>query len=144
MKLARGLMALIGTGIMAGVMTIAGQASAGVTCGATTGQAATGAPIIIGGICANGAPGDWSSSTDAAAAYFACVNANGGINGRPIGYRDENDQWAPAAAAQAAAKLVNDDKAVALVGNGSFIEMAVNAKTYKDAGIMVMASACAI
>ena len=40
--------------------------------------------------------------------------------------------------------MVNDDKAVALVGNGSLIEMAVNAKTYKDAGIMVMASACAI
>lgn len=31
-----------------------------------------------------------------------------------------------------------------MVGNGSFIEMAVNAKTYADAGIMVMASACAI
>ena len=39
---------------------------------------------------------------------------------------------------------MNDAKAVALVGNGSFIEMAVNAKTYTDAGIMVMASACAI
>ncbi len=140
MNLKKGLMALIAMGVMA----IAGQASAAVTCGDTTGQAATGAPIVIGGIYADGAPGDWSSSTDAAAAYFACVNANGGINGRPIDYRVENDQWAPEAAAQAAAKLVNDDKAVALVGNGSFIEMAVNAKTYKDAGIMVMASACAI
>ena len=107
-------------------------------------MAATGAPVIIGGIYGDGAPGDWSSSTDAAAAYFACVNANGGINGRPIEYSVENDQWAPEAAAQAAAKLVNDKKAVALVGNGSFIEMAVNAKTYQDAGIMSMASACAI
>ena len=31
-----------------------------------------------------------------------------------------------------------------MVGNGSFIEMAVNAKTYVDNGIMAMASACAI
>ena len=123
---------------------IGGAAIAGPSCGANTGVAATGAPIVVGGIYSNGAPGDWSSSTDAAAAYFACVNANGGINGRPIDYRVEDDQWNPEAAAAAAAKLVNDDKAVAMVGNGSFIEMAVNAKTYVDQGIMAMASACAI
>ncbi len=122
----------------------AGAALANPTCGANTGAAATGAPIVVGGIFSNGAPGDWSSSTDAAAAYFACVNANGGINGRPIDYRVEDDQWNPEAAAAAAAKLVNDAKAVAMVGNGSFIEMAVNAQTYVDQGIMAMASACAI
>ena len=127
-----------------GIIGAAGQAAAAVDCGANTGQAATGAPIVIGGIYGDAAPGDWSSSTDSAAAYFACVNANGGINGRPIEYNVENDQWSPEGAAQAAAKLVNDKKAVAMVGNGSFIEMAVNAKTYQDAGIMSMASACAI
>lgn len=122
----------------------AGTALAAPSCGANTGQAATGEPIIVGGIHGNAAPGDFSASTDAAAAYFACVNANGGIGGRPIDYRVENDQWNPETAAQAAAKLVNDTPTVALVGNGSFIEMGVNAQTYKDAGIMVMASACAI
>ncbi|MCB1362155.1 MAG: ABC transporter substrate-binding protein, partial [Rhodobacteraceae bacterium] len=120
------------------------QAMADVNCGMNTGQAATGAPIIVGGIYGDAAPGDWSSSTDSAAAYFRCVNANGGINGRPIDYRVENDQWNPEAAAQAAALLVNDTPTVAMVGNGSFIEMAVNANTYEQAGIMVMASACAI
>ncbi|WP_407495317.1 ABC transporter substrate-binding protein [Pseudooceanicola sp. MF1-13] len=113
-------------------------------CGANTGEAATGEPIIVGGIHGNAAPGDFSAATDSAAAYFACVNANGGIHGRPIDYRVENDQWNPELAAQAAAKLVNDTPTVALVGNGSFIEMGVNAKTYEDADIMVMASACAI
>lgn len=113
-------------------------------CGANTGQPASGAPIIVGGIHGNAAPGDFSAGTDAAAAYFKCVNANGGIHGRPIDYRVENDQWNPEQAAQAAAKLVNDTKSIALVGNGSFMEMAVNAGTYKDADIMVMASACAI
>lgn len=116
----------------------------GPSCGMATGEAATGAPIIVGGIHGNAAPGDFSASTDAASAYFDCVNANGGINGRPIDYRVENDQWNPELAAQAAAKLVNDAGAVAMVGNGSFIEMAVNAQTYVDEGIMAMASACAI
>lgn len=125
---------------------MAGQAAAAdaPVCGMNSGQAATGAPIIVGGIHGNAAPGDFSASTDAAGAYFDCVNANGGINGRPIDYRVENDQWNPELAAQAAAKLVNDAGAVALVGNGSFMEMAVNAQTYVDQGIMVMAAACAI
>lgn len=125
-------------------MGFAAPAMAAPMCGANTGQAASGEPIIVGGIHGNAAPGDFSAATDAAAAYFKCVNANGGIHGRPVDYRVENDQWNPELAAQAAAKLVNDTKSVALVGNGSFIEMAVNAGTYKEADIMVMASACAI
>ncbi len=112
-------------------MTAAGAAfAADPVCGANTGEAATGEPILVGGIFGNAAPGDWSSSTDAAAAYFACVNANGGIHGRPVEYLVENDQWNPENAAQAAAKLVGDTDTVAMVGNGSFIEMAVNAGTY--------------
>lgn len=125
-------------------LALAGQALADPVCGANTGQAASGEPIIVGGIYGDAAPGDWSSSTDSAAAYFACVNANGGIHGRPVDYRVANDQWNPESAAQAAALLVNDTPTVAMVGNGSFIEMAVNAATYEAAGIMVMASACAI
>jgi len=126
------------------VAGLAGQVMADPICGMNTGEAATGTPVIVGGIHGNAAPGDFSASTDAAKAYFDCVNANGGINGRPIDYRIENDQWNPEAAAQAAAKLVDDAGAVALVGNGSFMEMAVNAQTYVDKGIMSMASACAI
>ncbi len=113
-------------------------------CGANTGEAAAGEPIKIGGIHGNAAPGDFSSSTDAAAAYFSCVNANGGIHGRPIEYLVENDQWNPELAGQAASKLLVDESVVAMVGNGSFLEMAVNAGTYKDADMMVMASACAV
>ena len=99
-------------------LSLAGQALADPVCGMNNGQAATGEPIIVGGIYGDAAPGDWSSSTDSAAAYFDCVNANGGINGRPIDYRVENDQWNPEAAAQAAALLVNDTPTVAMVGNG--------------------------
>jgi branched-chain amino acid transport system substrate-binding protein len=143
MKMKHSLMALTALAGLA-MVNMAEEAAAAPNCGLNTGKPADGAPVIVGGIFANGAPGDWSSSTDSAAAYFACVNANGGLNGRPIEYHVEDDQWNPEAAAQAAAKLVNDKKAVAMVGNGSFIEMAVNAKTYKDANIMAMTSACAI
>lgn len=127
-----------------GTALAAGAAQAQVNCGANTGAAATGTPILLGGIHGNAAPGDFSASTQAAAAYFACVNANGGINGRPIEYLVENDQWNPELAAQAAAKLVSDRGVVAMVGNGSFVEMAVNARFYQENGIMAMASACAV
>ncbi|WP_342078638.1 ABC transporter substrate-binding protein [Yoonia sp. SS1-5] len=114
------------------------------SCGLNTGEAATGEPITVGGINGNAPPGDFSGGTDAAAAYFACVNANGGINGRPINYLVENDQWNPELAGQVATKLVKDEGVVALVGNGSVVEMAVNARLYADEGVMAMASGCAI
>jgi branched-chain amino acid transport system substrate-binding protein len=127
------LASLIGTG-----------AYADTVCGANTGVAATGDPIKVGGIHGNAAPGDFSSSTTAAKAYFDCVNANGGIDGRPIQYLIVNDQWNPELAAQGAAKLLEDENVVAIVGNGSFVEMAVNAPTYKEQNIMAMAAACAV
>lgn len=82
---------LAGLAVMAAIST-GGAALAEVSCGANTGTPADGAPIVAGGTYSNSAPGDRSSATDAAAAYFACVNANGGINGRPIDYRVEDDQ----------------------------------------------------
>lgn len=114
------------------------------TCGLNTGEVASGDPIKVGGINGNAPPGDFSGGTDAAAAYFECVNANGGINGRPIEYMVENDQWNPELAGQVATKLVKDEGVVALVGNGSVVSMAVNAGLYKDEDVMVMASGCAI
>lgn len=121
-----------------------GLALAAPVCGADTGQAATGTPIKVGGIYGNAAPGDFSSATTAAAAYFKCVNANGGIDGHPIDYIVENDQWNPELAAQAAAKLVEDDGVVAMVGNASFVSMSVNAPLYRKNDIMAMASGCAV
>ncbi len=113
-------------------------------CGLDTGEKATGDPILVGGIHGNAPPGDFSGGTDAAAAYFKCVNDNGGINGRPIEYLVENDQWNPELAGQVATKLVVDKEVVALVGNGSVVSMAVNAPLYADNNVMAMASACAI
>lgn len=121
----------------------AGTAMADPACGLSNGQKATGEPIKVGAIVGQTGPDDFSSSADAAQAYFNCVNENGGINGRPIAYLVEDDKWNPETAGQVASKLVKDEGVVAMVGTGSFVEMSVNAKLYKDEGIMAMASACA-
>lgn len=108
-------------------------------CGLNNGKPATGEPIEIGAIVGKTGPGDFSGSAQAAAAYFACVNANGGINGRPVHYTVEDDQWNPETTAQLAAKLVNDVKVVGMVGNSSFVDCAANAKFYENNNVLVIA-----
>jgi branched-chain amino acid transport system substrate-binding protein len=121
-------------------LATAGSASAAAPkCGLDNGKAATGQPIEIGAVVGKTGPADFSGSAQAAAAYFACVNANGGINGRPIHYSVEDDQWNPETAAQVAAKLVNDVKVVGLVGNSSFVECGANAKFYDSNSVLVIA-----
>lgn len=108
-------------------------------CGLGNGKKATGEPIAIGAVVGKTGPDDFSSSAQAAAAYFKCVNDNGGINGRPIDYIVADDQWNPETAAQVASKLVKDRKVVALAGSTSFVECGANAKMYADEGVMVIA-----
>ncbi len=113
--------------------------AADAKCGATTGKAATGEPIVIGGIVSVTGPDNFSSSGLAAAAYFKCLNANGGVNGRPIKYQMEDDGWNPEQSSQVAAKLIRDQKAVALVGNMSFVDCGANQGIYEKEDIMVIA-----
>ena len=56
--------------------------------------------------------GSFKEADEAVKAYFDCVNANGGIHGRPILYHDEDDQSKLDVAAQAAKKLVGDERIV--------------------------------
>ncbi len=134
MKLLKGL--LVGL-----AFSLAGTAGAyaAASCGDGTGTAATGEPIVIGAITGKTGPDDFSNSTKAAKAYFDCLNANGGIKGRPVSYLVEDDQWDPEKAAQLAAKLVDDEKAVLMVGNSSYVECGANAEYYKKSGIYVVA-----
>jgi branched-chain amino acid transport system substrate-binding protein len=110
-----------------------------IRCGLNNGKQATGTPIEIGAVVGKTGPADFSGSAQAAAAYFKCVNANGGINGRPIHYLVEDDQWSPEIATQLAAKLVKDQKVVSLVGNSSFVDCSVNAKMYEQESVLVIA-----
>jgi branched-chain amino acid transport system substrate-binding protein len=126
-------------------LAFAGTALAqGKLCGLNNGKAAAGEPILVGSVVGKTGPDDFSSGARAAKAYFDCVNGNGGINGRPIQFLIEDDQWKPEVAAQVASKLVKDRGVVALVGNGSFVEMTVNAKLYETENVAVVASACAV
>jgi branched-chain amino acid transport system substrate-binding protein len=108
-------------------------------CGLNTGQKATGEPIAIGAVVGKTGPDDFSASSTAAAAYFKCVNDNGGIHGRPVDYVVADDQWNPETAAQVAGKLVRDRKVLAMVGSSSFVECGANARLYEQENVMVIA-----
>ena len=114
-------------------------ASDGLACGLATGQAATGEPIKVGAVVTITGAADFSSASRSAAAYFDCVNANGGINGRPIQYLVEDDGTNPEQAAGAAARLVEDEGVVAMVASTSFLECGVNGAYYADHNVVVIA-----
>ena len=129
---------ILGLGV---AVATAGPAAAAETptCGLNNGKAATGEPIPIGAVVGKTGPDDFSSSARAADAFFKCVNANGGINGRPIKYIVTDDGWNPEQAAQVAAKLVRDEKVVAMAGNTSFVDCGANAALYEKENVLVVA-----
>jgi branched-chain amino acid transport system substrate-binding protein len=78
-----------------------------------------------------------------AAAYFACVNANGGINGHPIKLYIETEQTNPAQIAADANKLVQTDHVVGIVGNTSILECTINHSYWEKLGYNVVDSGIA-
>src|SRR5205807_5664404 len=96
-------------------------AQAGVQCGLANGQKASGTPIKLGAIVTKQPGTDFTGITGMAQAYFNCVNDNGGINGRPIQYVVAEEQTNPQQVAALAAKLIQDDQVLAIVGSTSLI-----------------------
>ena len=103
-------------------------------CGLGTGEAATGEPIKLGGLATNIPGVDFTWIPKMAKIYFDCVNANGGINGRPIEYSYEDAAPDPAQLAALATKLVEDDKVLAIVGNTELLECDINGPYYDEHG----------
>jgi len=106
----------------------AGSGNAGGTtdkseldCGLASGEVASGDPIQVGAIATASGGVDFSSAPKATAAYFDCVNDNGGINGRPIDYSYQDDALDPTKTAQLAAGYAADENIVGLVGDATFI-----------------------
>jgi len=120
-------------------VTASSSAWAQDKCGLSNGKKASGEPIQLGAIVGKTGPEDFSSAARSADAYFKCVNANGGINGRPVVYTVQDDTWNPEVAAQAASKLVKDTKVVGMVGSTSFVECGANNKLYETEGVAVVA-----
>jgi branched-chain amino acid transport system substrate-binding protein len=107
-------------------------------CGLGNGKKAKGTPIKIDGLDMLIPGVDFTTVGKVAAAYFACVNDNGGINGRPVKYTLYNEQLNPAQEAALARKMIQSDKAVGIVGNTSFAECGTNWKYYKSKGYVVL------
>jgi branched-chain amino acid transport system substrate-binding protein len=143
--------ALVATAVLAGTAISgtaaklgSGKASAAKSvCGLGNGKQATGSPIKLGAIATKQPGTDFTDIPNMAAAYFKCVNANGGIYGHPIDYTIETEQTDPAQEAALAKKLVETDKVVGLVGNTSIIECSINHKYYESKGLYVIASGIA-
>ncbi len=126
---------ILGGAVAAALSLAASGAMANDKCGLGNGKKASGEPIQIGAIVGKTGPEDFSSSARAAQAYFSCVNANGGINGRPVQYTVQDDTWNPEVASQAANKLVKDTKVVAMAGSSSFVECGANNNLYAQEGV---------
>ena len=144
---ARGALALTAAALLAASLAgcVADEGSSGnaggdtakgdLQCGLANGEAATGDPIKVGAIATASGGVDFSSSPKAAAAYFDCVNDNGGVNGRPIEYSYDDDQFDPTKTAQLAAGLAADEAVVGLVGDATFIGCDVANAEYAKAGL---------
>ena len=112
-------------------------------CGTKPGVAATGTPIPLGAIATNQPGTSFTDIPNMAAAYFACVNANGGINGHPIKLYIETEQTNPAQIAADAKQLVQTDHVVGIVGNTSILECTIDHSYWEKLGYSIVDSGIA-
>jgi branched-chain amino acid transport system substrate-binding protein len=127
-----------------GSTTSGGSSSVDLSsCGTDPGKVATGTPIPVGSINTKQPGTDLSDVQNMEGAYFACVNANGGVNGHPIKLYKETEETQPAQVAADAKQLVQTDHVVAISGNTSVIDCTINQKYWQSAGYNVIANGIA-
>jgi branched-chain amino acid transport system substrate-binding protein len=112
-------------------------------CGPKPGVAATGAPINIGTIDTKQPGTDFSDGPNMINAYFACVNANGGVNGHPLKLFVQYDQTQPAQIAAAAKQLIQTDHVVGIVGVFDLLECTIDQSYWTQLGIYEMGAGIA-
>jgi len=112
-------------------------------CGKKPGVAATGSPINIGTIDTKQPGTDFSDGPNMINAYFACVNANGGVNGHPLKLYVIYDQTQPAQIAAAAKQLIQTDHVVAIDGVFDLLECTIDQSYWKSLGIYEMGAGIA-
>ena len=113
------------------------------SCGPKPGVAASGTPINIGTIDTKQPGTDFSDGPNMINAYYACVNANGGVNGHPVKLFVEYDQTQPAQIAAAAKKLIQSDHVVGIVGVFDLLECTIDQAYWKQLGIYEMGAGIA-
>ena len=104
---------------------------------------ATGTPINVGTIDTKQPGTDFSDGPNMIAAYFACVNANGGVNGHPVKLFVQYDQTQPAQIAAAAKQLIQTDHVVAIDGVFDLLECTIDQGYWKQLGIYEMGAGIA-
>src|ERR1700761_9322374 len=114
-------------GVASAHKVVAHAASGTSSCGPNPGHKATGSPIKVGAINTKVPGTDFSDIENMEGAYFACVNANGGVKGHPIKLYALTEASSPSQASADAKQLVSD-KVVAVAGSSSLIECSVNQK----------------
>jgi branched-chain amino acid transport system substrate-binding protein len=112
-------------------------------CGTNPGVQATGTPIPLGAIATNQPGTSFTDIPNMVKAYFDCVNANGGIHGRPIKLYIATEQTNPAQIAADAKQLVQTDKVLGIVGSTSIIECSINSSYWQKLGFYVIDSGIA-
>jgi branched-chain amino acid transport system substrate-binding protein len=113
------------------------------SCGTKPGVAATGSPIPLGAINTKQPGTDFTDIENMEGAYFACVNANGGVNGHPIKLYKLTEPTAPAQIAADATQLVQTDKVVGESGNSSILECTINHAYWEKNHYFVIAAGIA-
>lgn len=93
-------------------------------------------PIKVGMVAGLSGPFTQPEPPPTVEEYFKRINESGGINGRSLELIYVDDQTDPAIASQAARRLVEDEGVVAIVGNASALDCAVNGAYYVEQGIV--------
>jgi branched-chain amino acid transport system substrate-binding protein len=143
-----GSAAASGGGSSSATSTSGGSSSSGGSadtskCGPKPGVAATGTPINIGTIDTKQPGTDFSDGPNMINAYFACVNANGGVNGHPLKLFVQYDQTQPAQIAAAAKQLITSDHVVGIVGVFDLLECTIDQSYWNQLGIYEMGAGIA-
>ena len=113
------------------------------SCGPKPGVPATGSPINVGTIDTKQPGTDFSDGPNTINAYFACVNANGGVHGHPLKLFVQYDQTQPAQIAAAAKQLIQTDHVVAIDGVFDLLECTIDQSYWKSLGIYEMGAGIA-
>lgn len=113
------------------------------SCGPKPGTAASGTPIKLGAINTKQPGTDFTDIENMEGAYFACVNANGGVNGHPIQLIKLTEPTQPAQIAADATQLVQTDKVVGESGNSSILECTINHAYWEKHNFFVIAAGIA-
>ena len=126
-----------------GTTAATGSSTDTSSCGPKPGVAATGTPINIGTIDTKQPGTDFSDGPNMINAYFACVNANGGVNGHPLKLYVIYDQSQPSQITAGAHKLIQTDHVVGIVGVFDLLECTLDQSYWQSLGIYEMGAGIA-